>query len=163
MADGCDGGLMEDVYTMSSRWPIGEKKFDQFVMRDRFCPRRPPNVGIKVKSFETMSDEWHSPIESQLAHNLIRHGPIPVGIDSKSYNFELYKKGILKKSDCGREIDHAVTVVGFGVEHGTRYWIVKNSWGENWGIDGYFYIERDKNACGINTYSSFATSVEMVL
>jgi C1A family cysteine protease len=163
LASGCDGGLMEDVFLMSKRWPIGKKSFETFSMRDQTCPRLPPPTGIKVKSFETMSNEWHSPIESELAHNLIRYGPIPVGVDSKSFNFELYKRGILKKGDCGGEIDHAVTVVGFGIEHGSRYWIVKNSWGKNWGVDGYFYLERDHNVCGINSYSAFATSVELVL
>ena len=77
-------------------------------------------------------------------------------------NFELYHKGILKARHCGKEIDHAVTVVGYGIEHDTRYWIIKNSWGKKWGENGYFRLERDTNACGINSYSSFATDVEVV-
>lgn len=162
-ASGCDGGLMEDLYSLAQRWPIGEVKYDRFKMRDSMCPLKKPVRGITVKTYEVMSDDLNSPIEAELAHNLIRYGPIPVGIDSKSLNFELYRHGIVRAKHCGKEIDHAVTVVGYGIEGTTRYWIVKNSWGKTWGEGGYFRLERDKNACGINTYSSFATDVEVVV
>lgn len=161
-ASGCDGGLMEDLYTLAKQWPIEENKYDRFKMRNSFCPRRKPPHGIKVKQYKVMSDDLNSPIEDELAHNLLKYGPIPVGIDSKTYNFELYRHGIIKASHCGKEIDHAVTVTGFGIEGSTRYWVIKNSWGKSWGESGYFRLERGKNACGINSYSSFATSVEVV-
>lgn len=158
-ADGCDGGLMEDVYDLNRRWTIGESNFDRFVMRDNVCPLIQPDHGIRTKTYHTISD---LPIENRLVHNLLRYGPIPVGIDSTSFNFELYKSGIIRKHHCGNNIDHAVTVVGYNTKNNIRYWIVKNSWGKNWGIDGYFYLERDRNTCGIDTYTSFATDVEVL-
>lgn len=161
-ADGCDGGLMEDLFNLATRWPLQKDNKDPFKMRNDYCPLLTPVHGIKVRHFKVMSDQYNSPIEDELAHNLIKYGPIPVGVDSKSMNFELYHKGILKARHCGKEIDHAVTVVGYGIEHDTRYWIIKNSWGKKWGENGYFRLERDTNACGINSYSSFATDVEVV-
>ena len=43
-----------------------------------------------------------------------------------------------------KNLDHAVLIVGFGEDSVTKeeYWIVKNSWGEKWGMEGYFEIKR---------------------
>lgn len=153
-ADGCDGGLMEDLYHLAVTRPISLASYDPFKMRTGTCPRAQlAGKKIKVKTYHIMSDEYHSPIEAELASNLIHYGPIPIGIDSKSMNFELYRGGIIRAAHCGKNIDHAVTVVGYT----PNFWVVKNSWGSHWGEGGYFRIERGKNACGINTYSSFVT------
>ena len=44
---------------------------------------------------------------------------------------------------------HAVLIVGWGIENNTKYWIVQNSWGKNWGINGYFKMLRGENECKI--------------
>uniref|UniRef100_A0A8C7RU19 Cathepsin H n=1 Tax=Oncorhynchus mykiss TaxID=8022 RepID=A0A8C7RU19_ONCMY len=52
-------------------------------------------------------------------------------------------------------VNHAVLAVGYGEKNSTPYWIVKNSWGTNWGMDGYFLIERGRNMCGLAACSSY--------
>jgi hypothetical protein len=52
----------------------------------------------------------------------------------------------------GSYLNHAVLLVGFASEtDGTDYWTVKNSWGQKWGEEGYFRIQRGSGLCGINT------------
>jgi len=47
-----------------------------------------------------------------------------------------------------QDVNHAVVAVGYGVENGVPYWLIKNSWGADWGVDGYFKMELGKNMCG---------------
>lgn len=64
-----------------------------------------------------------------------------------------YTSGIVNNALCGNtlnDLNQAVLVIGYGTDNGTDYWIVKNSWGPNWGAHGYVYIQRNSNnTCGI--------------
>lgn len=65
---------------------------------------------------------------------------------------QFYRKGVFDPLYCKPELlNHAVLLVGYGVEKNKPYWIVKNSWGSKWGEKGYFRIARGKGKCGINT------------
>uniref|UniRef100_A0ABD2WLI3 Peptidase C1A papain C-terminal domain-containing protein n=1 Tax=Trichogramma kaykai TaxID=54128 RepID=A0ABD2WLI3_9HYME len=83
------------------------------------------------------------------------------------YNFSLSRfllsffgftiAGVFFESECTEALDHAVLIVGYGSDprHGD-YWLVKNSWGTDWGESGYFRIKRDdKNHCGIATEATY--------
>ncbi|KAB0802937.1 hypothetical protein PPYR_05123 [Photinus pyralis] len=86
-------------------------------------------------------------------------GPIAVGMDASSENWQFYGGGIYYEPDCKSAIEnlnHAVTLVGYGEENGMKYWIVKNSYGTSWGENGYAKIARNEtNHCGIASYAVY--------
>jgi len=87
-------------------------------------------------------------------------GCVSVAIEADQFAFQYYSSGILNGT-CGTNIDHAVLVVGYGTDNGQEYWKVKNSWGTDWGEEGYVLICRNCNAngnegeCGINMYPAY--------
>jgi len=86
--------------------------------------------------------------ENEIASTLIDKGPLSVLLDASTLSF--YHKGIYNPTICNdEELNHAVLLVGFGEENGIQYWSVKNSWGKQWGEEGYFRIARGVNKCGI--------------
>ena len=93
----------------------------------------------------------------------IQQGPISIALDASSYYFQSYTGGVLNTSGCGTSLDHAVLLVGYGTLNGVNYWLVKNSWGANWGAAGYIMIARDSSTsteagvCGMLSLSSIPT------
>merc|ERR1739848_339015 len=111
----------------------------------------PPNVGMTTDDI-CGTTSYAGADANLLAQATMAKGPVTVGIDAGGINFSLYSGGVYSSNTCsGNRINHAVTEVGFGVEDGTNmaYWIVKNSWGSSWGMDGYILMERGVDMCGI--------------
>ena len=87
----------------------------------------------------------------------LKQGPVSVGV-AVSDAFVFYTGGVLNDPLCGsafEELGHAVVLVGWGTDaqYG-EYWIVRNSWSNRWGRDGYIYIQIEGNVCGVQTDAS---------
>jgi len=79
----------------------------------------------------------------------INVGPIEVLVEADRTAFQYYHSGVLDDASCGTQIDHAITLTGYGTDGGKDYWNIKNSWGVSWGAKGYIRLVRNKNMCGI--------------
>jgi len=64
-------------------------------------------------------------------------------------DFPTYKSGVYQHVTGSALGGHAVKAIGYGVENGTKYWLIANSWNETWGDQGFFKILRGSNHCGI--------------
>ena len=88
-------------------------------------------------------------------------GPVAVSIDASSLAFQLYNGNHIisnEHENCGDELNHAVTVVGYNAEDPEQpYWIVRNSWGADWGDQGYakIMIVPGEGVCGIQTEPTY--------
>nr|WNA21412.1 putative senescence-specific cysteine protease SAG39 [Hemerocallis fulva] len=112
---------------------------------------------VTINGFENVPSNDESALLKAVANQ-----PVSVAVDAGSYAFQLYSGGIFT-GDCGTDLNHGVTVVGYGMERdGTKYWLVKNSWGSSWGENGYIKIERDvgteEGLCGIAMQASYPTA-----
>ena len=96
------------------------------------------------------------PSEVNISRALARNGPLSMCIDASA--MKNYVSGVDDPISQGpdaqcqdRQTNHAVLVVGFGVDGGKAYWKIKNSWGAEWGEQGFYRIVRGENKCGVAT------------
>ncbi|XP_048772984.1 cathepsin O-like isoform X2 [Ostrea edulis] len=98
--------------------------------------------GVTVKSFTC--DRYVGKEQSML--QLLAHGPLVVAVDASTWNH--YLGGIIQYH-CGTKLNHAVQIVGYDLTGDIPFYIVRNSWGTDFGNDGYLYIKIGDNLCGI--------------
>ncbi|KHJ80616.1 papain family cysteine protease, partial [Oesophagostomum dentatum] len=89
--------------------------------------------------------------ESAMQREIMENGPIQGSIMVFS-DFRFYKKGIYVHTYGQQEGVHGIKLIGWGVENGTKYWLVSNSWNSDWGEDGFFRILRGADECGIEEW-----------
>ncbi|KAK0040433.1 cathepsin B [Biomphalaria pfeifferi] len=85
-----------------------------------------------------------------IMQELVDNGPVTAAFDVYS-DFLSYKTGVYRHTTGSYEGGHAVKIIGYGTESGQDYWLVANSWNEDWGDKGFFKIAKGKDECGIES------------
>ncbi|XP_040983547.1 procathepsin L-like isoform X2 [Aquila chrysaetos chrysaetos] len=98
--------------------------------------------------------------EAALEQAVATVGPVSVAVDASSFHFHFYKSGIFSSMFCSQQVNHGMLAVGYGTsqERGRNvsYWILKNSWSEAWGEQGYIRLLKGAdNQCGVANQASF--------
>jgi len=89
--------------------------------------------------------------ELAMMTEIYNRGPISCGISVPDDLVDKYNGGIFYDMTNSTEIDHDISVVGYGIENGTKYWVIRNSWGTYWGEAGFFRLVRGVNNIGIES------------
>ncbi len=161
---GCSGGDPNDVFDWLLKNYSGgicaEADYPYTVPTSHPAPGSCQRSELKNSTFAAHIDGWywvshHSSNganggEQNMTTQLPLVGPFSIGFDAKDANLQHYTGGIAQPS-CKPDpvLTHAMLVVGYGVEDGTPYWRLKNSYGTDFGEDGYYRVVRGQNACGI--------------
>ncbi|XP_060196260.1 probable cysteine protease RD19C [Lycium barbarum] len=156
---GCNGGLMTSAfeYTLKAGGLQREKDYP-YTGKDGKCHFDKSKIAASVSNFSVIGLD-----EDQIAANLVKHGPLAVGINAAW--MQTYIGGVSCPLLCFKHQDHGVLLVGYGSAgfapirlKEKPYWIIKNSWGENWGEHGYYKICRGHNICGVDAMVSTVTA-----
>lgn len=154
---GCNGGLPSHAFEyIKDAGGITTEDQYAYAAVDQQCQLKPGSQVVGVSGSFNISLN-----EDDLEQAIFQHGPVSVAYQVIP-GFKDYKSGVYTTENCKNtadDVNHAVLAVGYGVENGTPYWIIKNSWGAAWGDNGYFKMEKGKNMCGIQNCNSFPKDV----
>lgn len=122
---------MTDAYTWISQNGIMSEQDYRYEARNKTCRYKPRSKAASCTGFK----ELPSGSEDDLKRAVTLIGPISVGIHAMFDTLQFYSSGVYFEPRCDPlSINHAVVVVGYGTsDNGEDYWIIKNSWGANWG------------------------------
>jgi len=154
--NGCNGGLMDNAFRyIRDNGGIDTETGYPYHARDENCTFHKSDIGAEDTGFIDIPSGNEHALKAALA----TVGPVSVAIDASNPSFQFYHHGVYFEENCSPDnLDHGVLAVGYNTakKSGKDYWIVKNSWSEKWGLDGYIHMARNKdNNCGIASAASY--------
>ncbi|KAJ0260534.1 Cysteine protease RD19A [Hirschfeldia incana] len=153
---GCNGGLMNSAfeYTLKTGGLMREEDYPYTGTDGGTCKLDKSKIVASVSNFSVVSTS-----EDQIAANLVKNGPLAVALNA-AY-MQTYIGGVSCPYICSKRLNHGVLLVGYGSAGFSQarfkekpYWIIKNSWGETWGENGFYKLCKGRNVCGIDSMVS---------
>ena len=143
--NGCNGGLQQNAFNyITDHGIMGDAGYRYEGYRG-YCAYKKAEAKTSVKNIKCHENAAVADIKQYLNET----GPMAIALDAT--DFQYYDSGIL---ECyNSNLDHAVLLVGYGTENGEDFWIVKNSWGQNWGEEGFVRVSQKASSnCAIGVY-----------
>jgi len=147
-ANGCNGAGL-DAYT---KYMVGKKFLHENTYGytantyKKNCPSNKAYWSPGAKITKAVAD--HGCNDSKIMHMIKKYGSALIAVYASDKGFKNYKSGVFDKCNSSARPNHAVLAVGWGTSNNINYWIIKNSWGTNWGDKGFIKLKR--GTCGAN-------------
>ena len=157
---GCSGGLMDFgfEYILNNGGIDLESDYPYHAEQGYCNARKEGRHAVTIDGYE---DVPHN--DEQALMQAVARQPVAIAISAGDRDFQLYVGGIFD-GPCSTELNHGVLIVGYGSDNGKDFWIVKNSWGPAWGVDGgYIRLARNiadpRGQCGVAMQPSYPVKV----
>ncbi|KAL8468222.1 hypothetical protein ACS0TY_031455 [Phlomoides rotata] len=151
--EGCNGGMMDEAFefVVGNNNLTAESKYP-YQGADGSC-NSTTESSAQITGYERVPGNDEAALKAAVANQ-----PVSVALDATD-EFQHYSSGVFTE-ECGTDINHAVTLVGYGeTGEGMKYWLAKNSWESSWGENGYMRILRDvddtQGLCGLAMYPPY--------
>ena len=106
----------------------------QFCLIGKGCRRPKKFYRYRVHEYADIEGHTIQEQEERMMAEIYNRGPIACGISVTEELYKHYKGGVFYDKTNATEIDHDISVVGYGVDRdtGLKYWLIRNSWGTYW-------------------------------
>jgi len=158
---GCEGGLMDQAFNYTIINGLCSNITYPYVAKEGTCRANTCDISVGMSrcvDIQMDNSKWErNETEKVMKFMVGLQQPLSVAVYAGNSFWMHYSGGVINDNECHPWlIDHAVVVVGYNTtDTGLDYWIVKNSWNSTWGNEGYVYIARGSNMCGIGMYPSY--------
>ncbi|XP_033118686.1 uncharacterized peptidase C1-like protein F26E4.3 isoform X2 [Anneissia japonica] len=171
---GCDGGYTDRAWYFLRKkgivtdecYPYKSGMDSGMTMKKGHCMLPPPdhspcpNEYVHSDAYKSTPPYRIGQEENEIKHEIFKNGPVQATFLVES-DFFMYKSGVYRHTNVNANESpqyrqsgwHSVRIIGWGIgENGVPYWLCANSWGTNWGENGYFRIVRGSNMCEIESF-----------
>ena len=149
---GCEGGWMDFAYEYAMQHQIVTEAEYPYMDRRQACQYQRLSGGVSITGYQDIMTYRESDLIDAVARQ-----PVSIGVDANSWQH--YFSGVIE-GNCGIDLNHGVLLVGYQLTQDAGHWIIKNSWGPQWGESGYLKVAMNGDGyglCGILTVPSYPT------
>ena len=140
----CHGNWPQNVFIWLSGNSYVDEKASPYKGSVASCTEKGGASNLRVASWDMLDSSGSVPNTEDLKQAIVTHGPVAAAVYVTDA-FQDYAGGVFDEGAAGH-INHAIVIVGWDDARGA--WHVRNSWGPNWGEDGYIWIKYGSNSIG---------------